>query len=113
MNGLMPPRERSRIFAPGLLDGRVALVTGGGTGLGRATALELTRCGAQVTIVGRRTEVLEQAAAEISAGAGPVDWVECDVRAREAARRAIGGVLERQGRLDLLVNNAGGQYFSP
>jgi citronellol/citronellal dehydrogenase len=103
----------SEIFAPGLLGGRAALVTGGGTGLGKATALELARCGAAVTIVGRRTEVLEQAAAEIGAVAGPVDWVGGDVRAREDADRLVRTVLERHGRLDLLVNNAGGQYFTP
>ena len=105
--------DGSEIFAPGLLGGRSALVTGGGTGLGRATALELARCGAAVTIVGRRTEVLEQTAGEIGAIAGPVEWVGGDVRTREDADRLVRTVLERQGRLDLLVNNAGGQYFTP
>jgi citronellol/citronellal dehydrogenase len=95
------------------LSERVALVTGGGTGLGRATALELARCGARVTIMGRRTEVLEQAAAEIGASAGPVDWIAGDVREPAEASRLVRGVVERQGRLDLLVNNAGGQYFTP
>src|SRR5437764_12797957 len=82
-------REDSRIFAPGLLDGHVALVTGGGTGLGRATAHELSRCGAAVTIAGRRTEVLEEAATEIAASAGPVDWMSGDVRSRPDAKRMI------------------------
>jgi citronellol/citronellal dehydrogenase len=100
----------SEIFAPGMLSGKVALVTGGGTGLGRATAHELARCGATVVIAGRRGEVLEEAVAEIGPAA---DWIAGDIREREDAERIVASVLERAGRLDVLVNNAGGQYFTP
>jgi citronellol/citronellal dehydrogenase len=105
---------RSAVFAPELLRGQVALVTGGGTGLGRETAYELARCGANVTITGRREDVLEEAVARADgAGAGAIDWVSGDVRDPDDARRLVRMVLERHGQLDLLVNNAGGQYFTP
>ncbi|HEV2980717.1 MAG TPA: SDR family NAD(P)-dependent oxidoreductase, partial [Solirubrobacteraceae bacterium] len=86
-------RGGSQIFAPGLLSGQVALVTGGGTGLGRETALEFARCGAFATIAGRRSEVLDEAVARIEAevagvdGAGVVDSVSGDVRERDGADR--------------------------
>jgi citronellol/citronellal dehydrogenase len=106
---------RSEIFAPGLLRGKVALVTGGGTGLGKATAIELARCGASVTVAGRREDVLREAVEEISARTreGNVDWHTADVREPDEGERLVKSVLERHGRLDLLVNNAGGQYFAP
>ncbi len=109
----------SAIFAQGLLQDRAVLITGGGTGLGKATALELVRCGALVTIAGRRADVLEQAAAEIAAAAsldaeeGRVQWISGDIRDSDSAARLIDGAVERHGRLDVLVNNAGGQFFSP
>jgi citronellol/citronellal dehydrogenase len=109
-----PARGGSAIFAAGMLSGQVALVTGGGTGLGKATALELARCGARVTIAGRRAEVLQEASAEIAElTGGEIDALAGDVREPADARRLVRKVLERGRRLDLLVNNAGGQFFSP
>jgi citronellol/citronellal dehydrogenase len=100
----------SEIFAEGLLGGRVALVTGGGTNLGKAAAIELARCGAHVVIAGRREEVLAAATHEI----GPKgSWVSGDIRDRRSAAAIVTSVIERHGRLDTLVNCAGGQYFVP
>ena len=100
----------SAIFAPDALEGRVVLVTGGGTGLGRAAAGELAACGAQVVIAGRRAEVLSEAAAEIGAGCTTVSG---DIRVAEDCERIVAEVVSRCGSLDVLVNNAGGQYFAP
>ena len=100
----------SVIFTDGVLDGQVCLVTGGGTGLGKAAARELVACGARVVICGRRAEVLEAAAGEIGDGCA---WVSGDVRDPAECARIVDFCTERLGRLDTLVNNAGGQYFVP
>jgi citronellol/citronellal dehydrogenase len=100
----------SEIFRADLLSGQAALITGGGTGLGRAAARELVACGADVVLAGRRAEVLEDAAAAIGEGATTAAG---DIREPADAARLIDEVLERHGRLDVLVNNAGGQYFAP
>jgi citronellol/citronellal dehydrogenase len=102
--------EPSRVFADGALEGRVALVTGGGTNLGKAAAAELVRCGALVLIAGRRQEVLEAAAEEIGGGC---TFAVGDIRETGGQESLVGWALERYGRLDFLLNNAGGQYFVP
>ena len=90
--------------------GRVALVSGGGTGIGRATALELAGTGARVVICGRRPEPLEHVREEIEALGGEVLAVSADLREPEEVERVVGAALERFGAIDVLVNNAGGQF---
>jgi citronellol/citronellal dehydrogenase len=102
--------DASRVFADGALAGQVAIVTGGGTNLGKSAAAELVRCGALVVIVGRRRDVLEETAAEIGARCS---WFAGDIRTREGAEEIVRTVLDRHGRLEFLLNNAGGQYFVP
>jgi citronellol/citronellal dehydrogenase len=89
----------------------VAIVTGGGSGLGRATALELAALGAQVVVCGRRLEPLEETAA--AAEGGRVEARVCDIREEDQVDSVVDGVVETHGRIDLLVNNAGGQFLSP
>jgi citronellol/citronellal dehydrogenase len=101
----------SKLFQPGLLDGQVAIVSGGGSGLGRASALELGALGAAVVVCGRREEPLEETAAQ--ADGGRVEARACDIREEDQVEALVDGVLERHGRIDLLVNNAGGQYMTP
>ena len=90
--------------------GKVALVTGGGTGIGRATALELARTGAKVAICGRRPEPLEAVRADLGADCLAVP---ADVREPEQVAALVERTLERFGRIDVLVNNAGGQFLAP
>ncbi len=102
--------SRSEIFAEDVLEGRVAIVTGGGTNLGRHAAAELIACGAHVVIAGRRVEVLEAAQEKLGERCS---IAQGDIRDPEAARAIVQAALDRHGRLDVLVNNAGGQYFVP
>jgi citronellol/citronellal dehydrogenase len=105
--------RRSRIFAPGLLDGQVCLVSGAGSGLGRAAALELASLGAVVVGCGRRVEPLTETASLIADGGGRGEAAATDIRDEAAVEALVDGLLERHGRLDVLVNNAGGQFLGP
>src|SRR5687768_10598379 len=90
-------------LAPGLLEGRVALVTGGGRGLGQAIAEALLEAGATVVVCGR-----SEPTALPEANGRTALFAPCDIRNAEEVAGLVGGVIERCGRLDILVNNAGG-----
>jgi len=100
----------SAVFADAILADQVAIVTGGGTNLGKAAAAELLRCGASVVIAGRREDVLAEAAAELGDGCS---FLAADIRQPAGAESIVEAALNRHGRLDFLLNNAGGQYFVP
>ena len=104
----------SKIFRPGLLEGQVCLVTGGGTGIGAAVSRELASLGATVVIASRKATHIEPAAAGLTAQVGREVFPEIvDIRDRAAVAGLIHRVIQRHGRIDLLVNNGGGQFFSP
>ena len=109
---LAPGSYRS-VFRPGLFDGRVAWVTGGGSGIGRCVAHELASLGASVIVSGRTAAKLEAVAAEIAADGGRCDWAAFDIRDEDAVKAEVARLAAEHGRIDALVNNAGGQFPAP
>ncbi|MFC1896407.1 SDR family NAD(P)-dependent oxidoreductase [Thermodesulfobacteriota bacterium] len=89
------------------LEGKVAIITGGGTGIGRVTAISLAKEGAKVVVVGRREEKIESAAEEIKAQGGVAMSIKGDVTSNNNIRTVVQETLERFGKTDILVNNAG------
>jgi citronellol/citronellal dehydrogenase len=105
----MPKPEERRILAPDLFEGQTALVTGGGTGLGRAIARVLAEAGADLLLAAPRTELLDRSAAEIRASTGRrVETAFVNVRDRESVEALGRTARERCGRIDVLVNDAAG-----
>ena len=106
--------ERTRASSPRACSrARSASSRARGPGLGKATALELAGLGATVVGCGRREEPLEEMVAEVTARGRQAEAEPLDIRDDEAVDAFIDGVVERHGRIDLLVNNAGGQFMSP
>ncbi len=103
----------SEAFAPDLMRGAVAVVTGGGTGIGFACARLLHALGARLALLGRRTEVVEKAAHTLDAKGETTLGVRCDIREPDLVQAAVAQVRERFGRIDVLINNAGGQFPAP
>jgi len=104
-----PSAESQRVFAPGTFRDQVAIVTGGGSGIGLATATELARLGANVAICGRTADKLER----VAIAKDQLLAQTCDIREPAQVEAFVKAVLARWGRIDILVNNAGGQFPSP
>lgn len=100
------------VFKPGLLAGRVALVTGGGTGICRGIALAFAAAGADVAIVSRKAEHLEPTADELRALGVRALGVAADVRKPDEVEAAVSAVVAGLGRLDVLVNGAAGNFIA-
>jgi peroxisomal 2,4-dienoyl-CoA reductase len=109
----IPPAAPTAVFRSDLFAGQVALVTGGGSGIGRGIADVLAALGAHVVLASRKQERVDAAAAEIQAAGGKASGVSVDVREPERVRQVVAGIRERHGRLDLLVNNAAGNFYAP
>ena len=101
------------VFVPGLFTGKVVIVTGGGSGIGRCVAHELAALGASVALVGRKIEKLQKVVDEINQDGGQASVYVCDIRQEEAVRQTITDIKSHHGQIDGLVNNAGGQYMTP
>jgi citronellol/citronellal dehydrogenase len=101
------------VFAPGLFAGKVVIVTGAGSGIGRCVAHELAALGAHVVLVGRRQEKLQTVQAEIAEDGGTASHQVCDIRQEDTVKAMVAAVVAQYGRIDGLVNNAGGQYITP
>jgi len=101
------------VFRAGVFEGQTVIVTGGGSGIGRCTAHELASLGAHVALVGRKPDKLETVRAEISEDGGSASAHACDIREEAQVGQTIDDVLALRGRIDALVNNAGGQYRAP
>ena len=106
----MPYRSE---FRPGLFAGQTVIVTGGGSGIGRCTAHELAALGARLVLVGRKPEKLAQVAREIADAGGSAYCHTADIRVEERVQEVVRAALADLGRIDFLVNNAGGQFSSP
>lgn len=107
------PSFATSVFRPGLLDGQVALVTGGGTGIGFGISKLLSALGAHVVIASRKPEHLEQALTDITNAGGKASTVALDVRDQPRVKAAVDEIVAQHGRIDVLVNNAAGNFYAP
>ena len=101
------------VFAPGLMAGKAVVITGGGSGIGRCVSHELASLGAHVVLIGRNTAKLQEVQDEITQDGGAASFHGCDIRQEGAVKHTLQAIMAAQGRIDALVNNAGGQYITP
>jgi citronellol/citronellal dehydrogenase len=103
-------RGMDQVYADGLFSDEVVLITGGGTGIGLVAATEMGLLGAKIAICGRRPDPLNSAVAELASKGIEAFGAPCDIREPDAIAAYVDSVLERFGRIDVLINNAGGQF---
>ncbi|MBN3295199.1 PECR reductase, partial [Amia calva] len=108
----------SSVFKSGLFNNKVAIVTGGGSGIGKAITSELLHLGCNVVISSRKMERLEAAAKELaerlpSSSPAKVTPIQCNIRKEEEVKNLVASTLKLHGQIDFLVNNGGGQFSSP
>jgi citronellol/citronellal dehydrogenase len=113
MRAMTSASRYASVFRPGLFDGRVVWVTGGGSGIGRCVAHELASLGATVVISGRTQARLDAVAAEIAADGGRCDTAAFDIRDEDAVKANVAAVVAKHGPVGGLANNAGGQFPAP
>jgi len=101
------------IFRKDLFEGRVYLVTGGGSGLGRAISTELSTLGAKVFITGRNEQKLKDCADFLNKNGGNAHYYPCDIRDEPSVKELVGEVIAKFNQIDGLINNAGGQFPCP
>src|ERR1700685_1150092 len=100
------------MFQSDLLKGRTILITGGGTGLGRSMALRCAELGANIFLVARREEPLQETAGAIQAKGGRAAYASADIRDYSAVEKAVEAAEKEFGRVDTLVNNAAGNFIA-
>jgi peroxisomal 2,4-dienoyl-CoA reductase len=104
---------QTSVFRDDILAGKVALVTGGATGLGKEIARTLGQHGARLCIASRKRDNLEVACRELQGEGLDCMWVTCDIREPEQVEHVVSEILDRQGRLDIVINNAAGNFPAP
>jgi citronellol/citronellal dehydrogenase len=109
----MTTKGYQSVFAPGLFARQVIVVTGGGSGIGRCTAHELAALGAHVVLLGRKLDKLQHVAEEITVDGGRASFHACDIRDEGMVQNVVQAIVATHGRIQGLVNNAGGQYITP